>query len=255
MLVAPARAQWVTWKWDGAAWLSLVPGPGQPLSNLAFDPTLGETLVIAAATAGVATLFEWDGAAWIDTNVLAPALGHQSTLVFDEAESALLLITGEPGSGMTVWRLDAGEWIKDSTALSPQLRDAAAVAYDPLRQVILLYGGRNGAARPLADTWAWDGRVWARQSPLAGPPGGPATLAYDPVRSMAVLLAADASTWTWDGSTWARLTPAGALAPGLVTSMAYDAAHDALVVVAAPAPSTGVSGTWTLAGNRWRRAC
>lgn len=38
-----------------------------------------------------------------------------------------------------------------------------AMAYDDARQVVVLYGGYDGAGR-LGDTWTWDGVSWTPQT-------------------------------------------------------------------------------------------
>ena len=36
------------------------------------------------------------------------------------------------------------------------------MVYDSSRQLVLLYGGRMGAAPAFSDLWAWDGATWTK---------------------------------------------------------------------------------------------
>ena len=64
-------------------------------------------------------------------------------------------------SMLCVWHTNAAAqaWILASTT-GPSVRIHHAMAYDPERQVIVLYGGYGGGELILDDTWEWDGAAW-----------------------------------------------------------------------------------------------
>ena len=73
--------------------------------------------------------------------------------------------------------------------------------------MIVLFGGGDGQA--FDDTWLWNGRTWAEQTPPSAPSARlRAAFAYDPVTLQLVLFGGEglaealADTWTWDGTTW-----------------------------------------------------
>jgi hypothetical protein len=57
------------------------------------------------------------------------------------------------------------------------------MAFDALRQRIVLFGGGG-----LADTWEWDGATWTQRMPTTSPPMRPShAMAYDAVRQRVVV--------------------------------------------------------------------
>ena len=147
----------------------------------------------------------------------------------------------------------------------PEPRSGAAVAYDPGRHVLVLFGGTTDGVTSLDDTWTWDGAHWTRLHPAASPaqqagssgvtPGGgskraaftPLIMAYDEADRTLVLYGAPGSTWTWDGRTWRP--HAGMAAPNGAVAMAYDPASKAVLLYLAPAG--GMSQTWRWDGAAW----
>lgn len=49
-------------------------------------------------------------------------------------------------------------------APGPGARNVHAMAYDPVRRVVVLHGGFHAPER-FTDTWEWDGRSWRRLQP------------------------------------------------------------------------------------------
>ena len=99
-----------------------------------------------------------------------------------------------------------GEWQDVSPPDSPKPRAGVRMAFDALRNQMVLYGGTNGLTA-LGDTWIWDGSVWTEQHPATNPP--PAAnygMAYDPVRRKIVMFLGEGldneSVWEWDGADW-----------------------------------------------------
>lgn len=74
------------------------------------------------------------------------------------------------------WEWNGKSWVRVSTT-GPSPRSGAAMAYDPGRRAVVLFGGSGG---PLGDTWSWDGSRWERL-PIASAPGRFNTaMAWDP---------------------------------------------------------------------------
>src|SRR5262249_41056807 len=88
------------------------------------------------------------------------------------------------------------------------------LAYDPVRQRVVLFGGRS-SPNYLDDTWTWDGSTWTAQPSAARPlPRTEAAMAFDEARGVVVLFggrnlnAVANDTWTWNGAGWPCM-PAG----------------------------------------------
>jgi hypothetical protein len=96
----------------------------------------------------------------------------------------------------------------------PPARYDHAMVYDPGRDQIVLFGGRNAAGTALGDTWIWNGSSW-----FPGPAGPTArfnhAMAYDPVRGVVVVFGGESGagklgdTWEWNGSAWALRATTG----------------------------------------------
>lgn len=89
----------------------------------------------------------------------------------------------------------------------PQARGEHAMAYDPTRDVVVLFGGLNNAKETLGDTWLYDGTNW-RTGPTGPPPRAHATMAWDPVEKVVVLAGGESKgavlgdVWEFDGLQW-----------------------------------------------------
>jgi hypothetical protein len=122
----------------------------------------------------------------------------------------------------------------------PTARFWHALAYDPLREKSLMFGGSDNSGGPfLGDTWEWDGAAWHELTDTAGPEGRLLhDLAYSSVHSGVLLIGGTASepevafndVWLWNGS-WSQLEPGGAELPVLAGhSIAFDSARKVMVL-------------------------
>ncbi|MEZ4373456.1 MAG: hypothetical protein R3B07_21730 [Polyangiaceae bacterium] len=102
-------------------------------------------------------------------------------------------------------------WVEREPSHSPPARTGAAFAYDPTRNVSILYGGWGCAAGScgiLSDTWEWDGVDWTERTstPTAGRVYNDAAFDYalggvNVVGGSYTNTPANASHY-WDGSDW-----------------------------------------------------
>lgn len=101
---------------------------------------------------------------------------------------------------------------------APTPRSHAAMAYDPIRQRVVLFGGTTdyGSSSSMSDTWEYDGEDWVQIVPVdgVGPiPRHASTLAYDSGRQVMVLVGGRSGnthlhdTWEWDGVRWTPRFP------------------------------------------------
>jgi hypothetical protein len=122
-------------------------------------------------------------------------------------------------------------WQPVVVAESPSPRYNAAVAYDPVRKVAVLFGGRsqrpNGQNEFLNDTWEWDGAHWQQIDTPAAPSARSGHLmVYDQGRSQVLLFSGINNNgilgdlWAWDGQAWKKqcpvCNPAGCAGFGMV---------------------------------------
>ena len=128
-------------------------------------------------------------------------------------------------------------WTQALPATSPSQRVYSAMAYDPLHQQIVLFGGCSIAPSTSAcnlaagsETWLWDGSNWTLAAPAASPSSRRShVMAWDAVRRKIVLFGGndlntntpDNDTWLWDGSTWSQLATTGSPTFSVPSYMAF----------------------------------
>jgi len=108
----------------------------------------------------------------------------------------------------------SGTWSASSKApLRPSPRDSHAMTYDPVQEKVLLFGGYSSDdASDVKDTWAWNGKKWAKVGSAGPSPRASAAMASDTLRKRIVLFGGGqdeetkfSDTWEWDGKTWKQV--------------------------------------------------
>ncbi len=142
--------------------------------------------------------------------------------------------------------------------VGPSGRQLAAVAYDTVRKVAVLFGGVDASGAPLADTWEFDGRQWSPVSTAHQPPARLGHgMAYDAGRGMVVLFGgADASaladTWEYDGIDWHQRAPVASPSARYGTAMAFDHNRGRTVLFGGLSQSSQVNAEmWEWDGESW----
>ncbi|MEZ4365890.1 MAG: hypothetical protein R2939_06335 [Kofleriaceae bacterium] len=240
-----------TWAWDGSAWAERARSqpPFPPAPRLAFDEDRGEVM-----TFNDDETWTWSGSAW---QRLAPATSPpartRGALAYDRARGVVVLFGGVAGSLSTVlndtWLWDGTTWIDASPATSPPTRFDATMAYDRVRDQVVLFGGFGAGS--LGDTWGWDGTDWTLLH--AGGAGAPAArrnhqMAFDDLRGTIVLFGSDngSDTWSWNGSAWTQ-GGNGPLGGGDKWTLARDPDSQRVVLLG----TNTTAQLWTWNGTTW----
>jgi hypothetical protein len=192
-----------------------------------------------------------------------PSARSCHSTVFDIRTGVLLVYGGASDfcgksivADSSLWSWGGSAWQRVSAVL-PGLREDALMAIDTRRNVLVLYGGRNGASVH-RDTWEWDGNTWTRRSESAGPgPVEHSAMAYDEARGRVVLFGGGTrtgefrnTTWEWDGEAWQQRA-AGGPAARVGHSMAF--AAGAVMLYGGFNDSSSLRDLWRWDGNAWTR--
>ena len=201
---------------------------------------------------------------WTKQNLLGPAARIEDGLVYDSAHQRLVMFGGYDLDGNRlndVWEDDgaANVWT-DVTPLGgaqPAPRLGEAMAFDPVRNVVVLFGGANNAIPPayVADTWEWStvSKTWTYFTPPTSPSvRAGARMVDDAATGQTLLMGGvdnhgyQAETWAWQAGAWTLLsgltkgTPfLGRMFPGA----AYDSDTGAIIVFGGVGRSIDGSGT------------
>ncbi|MCR9246950.1 MAG: kelch repeat-containing protein [bacterium] len=212
-----------TWQFDGTSWMARTGAGGlgaRANAGAAFDESAFQAVALGGSAGGTAS-----------------------------RRGDLLAATGT-GAALT--------WQTRRTSDTPGARSSHALAYDPLRERTVVFGGVTRAGPVLADTWEWDGSRWLDVSTFGPAPRQGAAMAWDDQRQRVVLFGGGAGpspfggTWEWDGTNWNQLNPAA--------SPIGRQFHDLV-----PAPGGGLllfggidflqqilGDTWHWTGNTWQ---
>jgi hypothetical protein len=107
----------------------------------------------------------------------------------------------------------------------PLARAGHAMAYDPARDLVVVFGGADASRHLLfSDTWLFDGTRW-QTGPVGPPARQDATMAWDPERRVVVLAGGRddqqrplSDVWEFDGLAW---TPRGSIPPRSSAGLAW----------------------------------
>jgi hypothetical protein len=211
-----------TWTWDGQTWTELHPAhspPSRVWTSMAYDPAIGKMILFGGQTC--------DG-------------GLCSVWLND------------------TWAWDGNDWTQLTPANAPPPRNSTSLAYDPVRQQLVLFGGIASCCPAVfdGDTWLFDGANWIQATPANSPSaryGDNSLMTYVPANNGIILFGGrDSSgqkndTWLWDGTNWTQLAPPTSPPPSFDPTVVYY-----------PPNSTALlylyeGDTWTWNGANWAR--
>ena len=171
-----------------------------------------------------------------------PKARMDPALAFCPATGKMYLFGGcvQAGNGLVglddLWEWDGTSWVEVQGDVRPSARSDAAMAYDPYRKSLIVFGGLNNdvpllEGSRLEDTWEWNcgTRQWSQLNPSSSPPSG-GYMVTDSDRGKVLLFNGYRSTglptypipgapanpsdqantiWEWDGSTttWTNRMP------------------------------------------------
>ncbi len=111
-------------------------------------------------------------------------------------------------------------WPNIFVPLPPPGGDSAAMAYDSVRNVTVLFAGTTRADRPDTNTvydgtWEFNGSVWNLRTTFGPAPRYWHGMTYDSARQVTVLFGGRDKTqgfndvWEWNGASWTQVTISG----------------------------------------------
>jgi len=179
-----------TWEWSGGfgAWQERTPAgavpPGRYLHVTAYDTVRKKTLVFGGLTTNSVffnDLWEWDSPTetWTERVISGPQPSprYATGMVWDLARQRAVVFGGAGPNGVYLndlweWNGTTGTWTNPTPGgAQPTARAYHTMAYDSVRQKVVVYGGTDGT-NSFDETWEWDGaaQTWT-QGPAIGSTG------------------------------------------------------------------------------------
>ncbi len=174
-----------TWEWDGSTWWENT-NPTQilPLTHTAIglDPNaLIGVLFGGRDLAGAVTAQTWSyefppSRQFRAFQQLFPATvpPARADHAMAPSGSGMIMFGGMGASGALAdtWTYDhrGRTWVQLTPSQSPPARYGHRMAYDAVRDRVVLFGGHAANGTLLNDTWEWDGTNWTQASPSITPP-------------------------------------------------------------------------------------
>jgi hypothetical protein len=156
-----------TWAWDGVSktWTALYPisHPSPRTANqLVYDEANRTVVLFGGVTTDLTPLndtWTWNGINWTEQlPTSAPSPRNGPGLAYDVTLGAVVLFGGAVGTCCSnnlndTWTWNGFNWTEvHPTNTLPGARNAAAIAYDARRKVVLMFGGAADSGA-LGDTW------------------------------------------------------------------------------------------------------
>ena len=237
--------------------------------GMTWHDRLGQVVVLGGVeqTARTRWMWGWDGTNWAVLDTTGPGDRGHFGFAYDSARDRLVLHGGltagpdravEPARHGDTWEWDGRAWSRRPEG-GPGARDHTAMAFDPVRRVVVLFGGGRPDGALLGDTWTWDGTAWVEASRNGPPARATHRLVWDDARQVVFLFGGWgasgllADTWTWDGTRWTELEPGPGPAPRFASRMAYDARGGDVVLYGGRGDERDFADTWIWDGARWTR--
>jgi tetratricopeptide (TPR) repeat protein len=284
-----AAALWARWNWplardwilpeilrvgedarpaplSGPAWTRKHPEKSPPprADHVLAATHFGTVLFGGAGPDGILRndTWHWDGITWTRAKTLVqPARRMRHAAAYDRSRQRLVVFGGSTtsisGFMDDTWEFDGDAWKRLSPKVGPKPRNDHAMAYDPVRKRVILFGGRD-ATGLLDDTWEWDGQAWRQLSVgKLGWARRDLCLAYDTSRRRLIGFGGyngrgqpRNEVFECDGVSWQLQTPPTRAPRGSGTTMVYDERRAVLVEFSGRS-QTVPQATWTWNGERW----
>src|SRR5262245_48535279 len=162
--------------YDGAQWTQLSLPSGQLPLHLVAD--VGRLRLVLLTTSpldpALRSTFEDSGQGWVQ--VITPTRITNASPLGVPVESAtydpltartMLVTSGGANGNAAVWWYDGVDWTLQTVGTPPR-QQQCALAFDPVRQVVVMFGGFTGFLSQVTDVWEWDGVAWTNRGPGAG---------------------------------------------------------------------------------------
>jgi len=196
----------------------------------------------------------------------APSPRVDSAMTYDSGNGTFLLFGGYNGTNRfnETWEYNAtaNTWTNRNPPAAPEGRFLFDMAYDPVANLAVLFGGSSTLGGYQSDTWVYNAtdNNWTKRTPNPAPGGHQQhAMTYDSATSLILLFGGQNSTgslndlWAYNTSanTWTQLTPASSPAIRYSQKIAYDSNHQVTVLFGGYGNDPGNWHLYNYTSNSW----
>ncbi|MEM9194631.1 MAG: DUF4215 domain-containing protein, partial [Myxococcota bacterium] len=153
------------WLYDGTRWTRRADPPYAPRwgHSLVFDARR-RRLIMHGGQDGTGPLLDtwaYAGGTWSELSRSGPE--NIVSMAYDVRRDRTVAVAGRTSVERAVWEFDGATWVDVTPTDGPSQRRGTSIAYDPMRERVVLIGGGSGMpGRALNDIWEYDGASWTR---------------------------------------------------------------------------------------------
>lgn len=262
-----------TWEFDGDSWserTTTTSPPPRYQCSMTYDEANQRIVLFGGQDPLTGQSFsdtwEYDGTDW--TRIMpmtSPPKRGWAGFTYDASRERSVLFGGLDSQihKADLWEYDGRRkrWTQKTPSPAPSARSLPGMAYDRVRERIVLFGGR-GFFGELDDTWEWDGQSWTERIPPMVPSARYGfRMVWDVARQKVLgwggsLEYGDFNdTWEWDGMTWTRAAVSDLPQVRDSPSMQYHTGLDVVVlyggVASLPYSGAPIWDTWHWTPAGW----
>lgn len=251
---------WRNFGSPGSGWQLAVPGlpPGRADAAFGYDVARRRAVLCAGSTGFTSASDLWEA----DDRFWSLRLGESLPVSFPRfaydtvtGRSLLLGLAFSP-SGLVSWNGASFTYANGSNTLPS--RFGYGLAFDAVRQRLLVFGGDVSGAGLTNQLWAWTGTAWANLTTTGPSARRDVAMCYDPLRDRLVVHGgANANgttffgdTWEHDGTSWLLRTPGNSPGPR-AGSVFVHASHLQRCILVGGFDAQDRRDTWSWDGSDW----
>lgn len=251
---------WRNFGSPGSGWQLAVSGLPTGRAGAAFGYDLGRRrAVLCSGAEGIfsaSDLYEADDRDWsILLGSGIPVISCQFAYDTVAARSLLLGVSSNT-TALVSWSGSSFTYATGSNTLP--LRFGHGLAYDSVRQRLLVFGGDASGVGLTNQLWAWTGTAWANLTTSGPSARRDVAMCYDPLRDRLVVFGGANANWTtffgetWehDGTSWQLRTTTNSPAPRAGSVLVY-ASHLQQCILVGGFDAQDRRDTWAWDGSDW----
>jgi hypothetical protein len=216
--------------------------------------------------------WSWDGKTWQRVSASGPAPRYLASLAYDAVHHQFVLFGGQTSKGSSdeTWLWDGRAWRMANPAHKPAPRREAGMAWDPLTNTVLMYGGLvidQFEGHEVGETWSWNGTDWSEIGVGPGAPGARQGTTMISAGDRVVLFGGNngnvnyfGDAWSAKGGVWAQVDRGPEPAGRAEAAAAWDQSTSTMFVYGGIGLNTAggpgalgspLSDAWSLTGGKW----